>query len=106
MSSDDELWKRVTDTVTPLGTPGAKKRIRGSFWQEPSVLDLHGYHVQDAYETFLMFVRATYHDRVMIITGRSGIIRYEFEQWITGVARVKNYEKVNEGAFRLILLPR
>lgn len=101
MSEDDKaLWKTVTDTVVPLGNPGSKKKpLRVFPITEPSILDLHGLTVQEAYDITMAFLGTTTHESVTIITGRSGIIRAEFERWVENLKVVRSTTSVNDGAF-------
>ena len=105
MTEDDKkIWKAVTDTVTPLGHPGCRKRPKACApTQQPSKLDLHGMTVQGAYDASVMFLENATSKTVEIVTGRSGQIRQEFERWLENHPKVKSITTVNDGAFRIRL---
>lgn len=104
MTEDEKIWKAVTDTVIPLGSPGAKrKRSRAIPVRDPDTLDLHGLTVQQAYEVTREFVGETRYRKVLIITGRSGQIRAEFERWLDTLPRVRQCIVVNNGSYELVL---
>lgn len=81
------LWERVCATVTRLGQPkGPRTRVeplRVAAWD--TILDLHGYKIEDAYQEVKAFL--SWHEQaatrsVIIITGKSGVIRKEFPFWM------------------------
>lgn len=92
-TQDEFLWEKVKKTITPLAQ--SKKvhfvpRWLLSFSLPRKVrLDLHGYTVQEAFETFVNFID-THVDqeisKVTVITGKGrsgqGQIRKEFLQWV------------------------
>lgn len=102
------LWDFVKRKVTPLGEPSPGERpiqpIRDPFFP---FVDLHGLTVADAHRRVdeVIAMAAHHHEEhVTIVTGRSGIIRREFEHWVAGKAGVAGIEELNGGgAFRLRL---
>ena len=122
---DKALWEAYSKTVTPLKR---KSRLK-SFSQKlmvklhfsrkndmPTVLDLHGFTLQDGYNLFLRFL--TYHfehrtKRIVIITGKgkdgTGLLKNEFPKWLES-SIIKEKVKASGstllnggGAFELVL---
>lgn len=106
---EKELWMRVTTTVTALGD-NRRPAIDAPFqFLNPIpawVLDLHGLTVWNAFQETKSFVEKAYFAqvrRVTVITGRSGVIRDEFVEWVSRYP-VQRYELLNGGgAFRLFI---
>ena len=71
----------------------------------PTILDLHGYSVNDAYFKTNNFIYENYirnTKNITIITGKSGQIHKEFKVWISGNRYVKNINVCgNGGAYNL-----
>ena len=111
---EERIWNLVVQTLTPLGVTGKPHSKPYAF--TPSVpskiskpsrtLDLHGKTVMDAF----LDVRSFIEDAMLanarsatIITGKSGLIRAEFENWLENLPVVR-YEELNGGgAFKLYL---
>lgn len=108
---DEKLWQSVTKDVKPL------KRDLQSLWHKkirppkglpetfPTVLDLHGKTIQQAYDVVNLYLEQA-RDRnlrfVKVITGRSGDIATEFPRWIEGHPYIKRHETLNGGgAFKI-----
>ena len=103
-----KLWKRVTATVTRLGEKRTKSSPHIRLWpNEPTNrLDLHGYKVHDAFRETSRFIDESSFNHLIIITGRSGQIREEFTRWLEKMPRVRTYEELNEGSFKIYLRKR
>lgn len=72
-------------------------------------LDLHGLTAQVAYTAFQAFVGGSVgrYKSVTVVTGRSGLIRREFEHWIAAHPDIRRAEPLNGGgAFRVYLRKR
>jgi dsDNA-specific endonuclease/ATPase MutS2 len=107
---DERLWKRVVDTVVPLGfRPAAAQMGAPAAWEPVSqkVLDLHGMTLNTAHSRTLAFIREAHrlgYKRVIIITGLSGEIRREFPMWIEDLPQVrKSITLSGGGAFEVSL---
>ena len=71
-----------------------------------SQLDLHGLTAQVAYAAFQAFVDGSVgrYKSVTVVTGRSGLIRREFEPWIAAHPDIRRAEPLKGGgAFRVHL---
>lgn len=102
------LWGRVCETVRRLGSNLTPEEWRAQYetsWDyEPSLLDLHGMTVREAYAATRQFIAETTHREVIIVTGLSGQIREEFPEWIALSKRVQGSTILNGGgAFRIRL---
>ena len=65
-----------------------------------TVLDLHGYSINDAYIKTNEFIYDSYINNVKnitIITGKSGKIQKEFKIWVSANKYVKNLKIENNG---------
>lgn len=107
--SEAALWKRVTNTVTPLGERPVS--INGgpvgvaSLVARPTcfnpVLDLHGLTVHDAYARAFAHVSEARLDKrfryVIIITGLSGQIHEEFPRWFENHSAVRSVKALRGG---------
>ena len=124
---DKALWEEYCKTVTPLNK-SSKFKILGqkltkcfSFIPKrkisvPTILDLHGFTVQDAYAIFVRFLNYHFEQKttsVIIITGKgkddNGILKKEFPKWIENPQIKKNVIRITQpvsyggGAFELTL---
>ena len=124
---DKALWDAYAKTVTPLKgisklkVLSQKLSFHFSFKRKekkivPSVLDLHGFTLDEAYQLFVRFLN--YHmqektKKIVVITGKGkdgkGLLKNEFPKWvensqikgkITSVALPLSY---GGGAFELTL---
>lgn len=89
-----DLWSTVKQTVFPLSNHYPKdlpKRLNviRKTTLFPTILDLHGYTVQEAFNTTKSFILKSYrqnHREITIITGRGimgqGLIKNEFDNWL------------------------
>ena len=121
MVSDYEFWNILTSTVMPMKANKVKKETKKLKVNSnkipkiyPTVLDLHGKTIQEAYNSTLNFIQKhkTLDTRyILIITGKardySGLIRREFDKWLDTEKfkiNILEYEWVNgNGAIRLKL---
>lgn len=109
-AADQRLWQAVTADVRPLEraraiSPPAKRQPLPQPRQRASgrPLDLHGYTVAEAYDRLRAHLEQT-ERRLIVVTGRSGLIRQEFAAWLERDQRIVRVEELNGGgAFRLHL---
>lgn len=115
--SEQDLWGRATQDVTPLGKAPVRAaeglpRVRVS---EPRTmeydprLDLHGVTVHEAFgkvqEHIYQGVQNAYR-KVMIITGRSGQINQEMPRWLEKNPRVRSVKQMpNGGSWEVAIKP-
>ena len=96
------------------------QKIKKEAKKPDSILDLHGYTLQSAYETFIKFITNNYYSHkrtLLVITGKgdpskqTGTIRREFEKWINSeeikqlilYVELAPYKTQNNGAFYIYL---
>lgn len=98
----DSWWEIIKKTISPIGTrTGPRRRIP---IPESTVLDLHGMTVQEAYLAVAEFISTRSCTDVLIITGKSGIIRKECPVWLDLNKKIRFYVEENGGgAFRIKL---
>ena len=93
MTEDDlQVWAEFTEKLSEMPFVPPVEEIELS-----KTLDLHGKTVQAAYLEFLDFVRAHSVNKsisIKIITGKSGVIRDEFETWCDRLACLKRLDPV------------
>lgn len=101
---DIKLWQAYVNNIQPIkvarvqGFPEKRKTTRKKHIR--SVLDLHNYTVQEAYEAFNNFVRKHYDilsKNILIITGKSGVIKTEFPTWASDNKYIRSFEAKNGG---------
>lgn len=71
------------------------------------MIDLHGYHIHEAWKHFNKQVEEAYfkgYKKVVVVTGQ-GRIMHEMPQWITNHPRIREYRQArhNPGSFNCIL---
>lgn len=99
----NDWWEKIKATVTPLHLVRKNKRIATTVVEE-TVLDLHGRTVQVAYHDSMEFINTRTGRDILIITGKSGIIRKEFPEWLRLNPRILYWEEQSSGgAFRIRL---
>lgn len=95
--------KRLMSNVVKYEPPKARIFVRDVSVKK--VLDLHGLTVQQAFEEARQFVakgNEAGFKHVTIITGLSGQIRSEFEQWMKNNPLVRETKMINGGgAFKV-----
>jgi DNA-nicking Smr family endonuclease len=97
------LWEKVCATVNRLGGPRSPRTRIDPVLPGPTVLDLHGFTVDEAYREVRDFLDGKTR-MVTVITGRSGVIRREFPHWLAQFSNVSSYEETNDGgAFKVKL---
>ena len=74
------------------------------------MIDLHGYHVHEAWRHFKSEIDDAYyagHRRVEVITGQ-GIIMREMPNWISQHSKIREYRQAswNPGSFTCILIKK
>jgi len=104
-NSDKNLWEDYTKNVVPIRSSkflmplnNIKKTTKYS--QKSNILDLHNYKIQDAFVTFKDFIESHISmksKKVLIITGKSGLIKQEFSYWILNNKHIKSYVLKNDG---------
>lgn len=97
------LWAKVCETVTRLGGPRTRTRTFAAA-VPVSTIDLHEMTVQEAYLLTIDFLRTTSLREVTIITGKSGVIRREFLDWLTQARNVRSYSELSGGGAFLVKL--
>lgn len=112
LTKDDlKVWEYVTRNVTKLNEP--RKPViptEQNYSQLITTLDLHGYTLQEAFDTVISYLDLCYTynvKSVTIITGKGkgdATIRREFPHWLEHpviVDKVSEYQELNQGAFRI-----
>jgi DNA-nicking Smr family endonuclease len=105
--ADASLWATLTRSVIPLNTlkslppPEHKlpRNIIPNYIFEP-ILDLHGHTVHEAYNHVDRQIHQAHqigHDKVTIITGKSGPISSEFAEWVKHRSEIKKSKPKNDG---------
>jgi DNA-nicking Smr family endonuclease len=102
-TDDDKLWKWFEKICDENSRKPISKKINKNL-PKPYVLDLHNYTVQSAFENFTDFVENHHLKQVLIITGKSGIIKSEFEIWISNNKKIKSFVLKNGGGAYLLKL--
>jgi DNA-nicking Smr family endonuclease len=102
MTHDDHhLWDLFTRGLHSFVTRRSSVITRHVFSR---TIDLHGMTVNEAHTTtrdYLKEASQRGEKSVMIITGRSGIIRREFPSWLQ-FSHIRNFEELNGGgAFKI-----
>jgi DNA-nicking Smr family endonuclease len=102
--SDIKLWESFVSNIQPIKVSKVQnftdKRKTTRKKHFPSVLDLHNFTIQDAYSAFNDFMRRHYDlmsRNVLIITGKSGVIKSEFSTWASENKYVRSFEQKNGG---------
>lgn len=97
MTDGEKWWAKICAT---MDNRRSKQMIKRSC---KPVVDLHGLHIHDAYHRVRHEVDTTHHNELLIITGKSGKINYEFPEWCVQWNRVKAVIPQNGGAYLLKL---
>lgn len=107
--TDDILWKLYTNGIIQLHNKYnsiSKKPKPKPVTEINYTLDLHHYTVNQAYLMFMDFIdehKRLNTKQVMVITGKSGIIKNEFENWCLGMKIKKIILRANGGSYYLRL---
>ncbi len=98
MTPDDiSLWKRFVESFKNDFFLGGRLYVDAS----PKTLDLHGLTVSRAYHETIDFIDRS-SGTVTIITGKSGQIRKEFEEWMRLNKKVASCTvRKGDGAFTI-----
>ncbi len=100
------LWERVCATVNRLGHPRAARKYPLVEVIADRSLDLHGLTIHVAFTKTRAFIEHTPHTAVVIVTGLSGQINYEFRDWCLQWHRVRSVTAINGGgAYAVTLRP-
>jgi hypothetical protein len=97
------LWQRYLERMSepvPVPTHSPPKP------RTACVLDLHGMTAAEAYAAFCAFVAGGKggYKYLTVVTGKSGVIRREFEHWTANCADIRRVDTLNGGgAFRVYL---
>lgn len=112
--SERKLWEDFTNGVKlqPSDTavdpkPPVRPQVQDISFS--SVLDLHNYTIQAAYEASSAHLEQAFYlgiKKVQHITGKSGQISQEFETWAVLHPRVRKIKKQNDGGAWLLWLKR
>lgn len=119
MQEDIALWNKFISTVTPLKKTKVKIEVHKQYFRKVMysvsyILDLHGYTVQEAYNTVIDFISRHHRintNHITIITGKginnTGLIKNEIVDWLdTNILKqyIKSYEWTNDnGALKIYL---
>lgn len=96
------LWARVCASVNRMGGPRSPRVLTYAPDPEQHLLDLHGMTVQQAFRATRGFLSKTKLREVLIVTGRSGVIRDEFPYWLDTLDFVTGSTLENGGgAYRI-----
>lgn len=99
--TDDELWNRYVENVTPLGDPKPSRPeiavVRVIASRE---IDLHGLSMAEAHSFTMDFLEGA-SGSVTVVTGISGAIRREFPQWFDHLPHIRLEELNGGGAYRI-----
>lgn len=110
--AEKKLWEDFTNGVNlkssdTVALPASATRPQVQDISFSSVLDLHHYTIQQAYETSNAHIEQAFYlgiRKVQHITGKSGQISQEFETWALRHPRVRKIKKQNDGGAWLIWL--
>ena len=100
MLRDMHLWDFVKKRIAPLGSPGGGVTAVPMAQPVSTTLDLHGMTVQEAHgrvQSFVHQARRAGHERIVVITGRSGRIKQEFADWMCLNPDVRRFTEMNGG---------
>jgi DNA-nicking Smr family endonuclease len=98
MTEDDiRRWNRLAATVTPLANLPKSKKPASQKPQKRPCIDLHGLTVNEAHLRVMSFLDNAGTEYVMIITGKSGIIRKEFPTWMENHMGVRDIIEIHGG---------
>ena len=130
---DKKLWEAYTKMVTPLKDTKTNSRLKNfgkkliktfCFKRQekqdiPTVLDLHGFTLEEAYALFVRFLNYHFENgarKIIVITGKGkegkGLLKSEFPKWleteqIKEKIQIANCMAKNDGgAFELTLKQR
>lgn len=96
-----QLWKKVTATVNPIDGPRSPRPKVVPELPEPTIIDLHGMTIQEAYQRVRKFLyrhgNQLQNKLVTVITGKSGDIRREFPDWLDRISTVRSFTEMNGG---------
>jgi hypothetical protein len=104
----NRLWARLCASVTRWGQPRPVGQPAPLLdFPEPSkTLDLHGMTIHVACAAAKTFLTESPHRDVIVITGKSGQISYEFPDWCHCWPRVTTVTQLSGGgAYRVRLRP-
>lgn len=113
LTEDDiKLWETYTKVIVPINIKyenisRKNKRIKVNNISISTKLDLHNYTVQDAYRLFNEFIQHHYdflNKRLVVITGKSGIIRQEFESWCKQNRHIRSVILQGDGGSYMVKL--
>ena len=112
--AEKKLWIDFTNGVKlkasdclPLPSPTNRPQVQDISFS--SVLDLHNYTIQAAYEASNAHIEEAFYlgiRKVQHITGKSGQISQEFETWALRHPRVRKIRKQNDGGAWLLWLKK
>ena len=119
MQDDIAMWNKLISTVTPLKKTKVKTEVHKQYFRKVMhsvsyILDLHGYTVQEAYNTVIDFISRHHRintNHITIITGKGindkGLIKNEIVDWLnTNILKqyIKSYKWTNDnGALKIYL---
>lgn len=105
---DRDIWLRYTEMMRGSTERWIPKQVLVDVSSRR--LDLHGYHLHEAWHRFREFVEqhhAAGSRSVVVITGKSGQISREFREWCRMMPSVARYEPLGHstpaGSYRVVL---
>ena len=111
--ADEQLWEEVKKTVKPVkrrvkrDVPKRLRVVRNTPKSPQTILDLHNFTIQEAFETSQKFIARARHaglKEITIITGRGttgkALIKNEFEGWLENPklgSHIRTHQWLNRG---------
>jgi hypothetical protein len=112
--SERKLWEDFTNGVklqssdiVPDSKPAIRPQVQDISFR--SVLDLHNFTIQAAYDASNAHIEEAFYlgiTKIQHITGKSGQISQEFETWASLHPRIRKIKKQNDGGAWLLWLKR
>lgn len=107
---DYELWFNYVNNFKNENYKYSKNNFLERKRNSEEILDLHGLTLEESYnivKEFLITSKTRNITKIIVITGKSGIIRKEFPLWLENFKEKKliiNYKKINDGSFQLKIM--
>ena len=103
--TDASLWAQLTRSITPMNDkhiapiiPKLPGRITPNYIFKP-ILDLHGQTIHNAFNKVDQQLHQAHEigwKRITVITGKSGPISSEFEEWVKARSEIKKIQPKND----------
>lgn len=109
--NDNDIWSSYTRGIKQLKSKQVvvsekSVKFRTNYYSLRFVLDLHGYDLASAHTLVNNFIYSHAEQKsksIIIITGKSGVIKQEFEIWMNLNKKIKRIMAINTGSYRLYL---